>query len=106
MLVTLSVPDTADAEDAATLVAVAADSTALQVVHPVGVEGYLPVPGATVLRGRQPRPWLVQSLTADAAILTDLAGGVIHVALSAPHHDEVDAPRVSPAPGAPLDLTS
>ena len=64
------------------------------------------MPGATVLRGRQARPWLVQSPTADAAILTDLAGGVIHVALSAPHPDEVEPPSVSPAPGGPSDLTS
>jgi len=91
VLVTLSVPDTADADDAATLIAVAAD-TALQVVHTVGVEGHLPVPGTTVMRGRQPRPWMVQSVTADAAILTDLAGGVIHVALSALHPDELTPP--------------
>jgi hypothetical protein len=92
VLVTLSVPDTADADDAATLVAVAANSTALQVVHTVGVEGHLPVPGTTVLRGRQPRPWMVQSVTADAAILTDLAGGVIHVPLTALHPDQLDSP--------------
>jgi len=40
VLVTLSVPDTADADDAATLVAVAADSTALQVVHTSSNAGY------------------------------------------------------------------
>jgi len=100
VLVTLSVPDTADADDAATLIAVAADSTALQVVHTVGVEGHLPVPGTTVLRGRQPRPWMVQSLTADAAILTDLAGGVIHVALTALHPDQFDSPT-DPTPAHP-----
>ncbi len=99
VLVTLSVPDTADA-DADALVAVAADSTALQVVHTVGVEGHLPVPGTTVLRGRQPRPWMVQSVTADAAILTDLAGGVIHVALTSLHPDEVDSPT-NPTPTPP-----
>ncbi len=104
VLVTLSVPDTADADDAATLIAVAAD-TALQVVHTVGVEGHLPVPGTTVMRGRQPRPWMVQSVTADAAILTDLAGGVIHVALSALHPDELNSPSVNttdPTLSAPL----
>jgi len=56
VLVTLAVPETADADDAATLVAVAAESTALHVVHTTGVEGHLPVPGTTVTRGRQPRP--------------------------------------------------
>jgi len=92
VLVTLSVSDTADADDAATLIAVAADSTAIQVVHTIGVEGHLPVPCTTVLRGRQTRPWMVQSLTADAAILTDLAGGTIHVALTALHPDELESP--------------
>jgi len=101
VLVTLSVPDTADAGDAATLVAVAADSTALQVVHTVGVEGHLPVPGTTVLRGRQPRPWMVRSVTAGAAILTDLAGGVVHVALTSLHPDAVDSPT-DPTLSAPL----
>ena len=100
VLVTLAVPDTADADDAATLVAVAADSTALTVVHTTGVEGHLPLPSTTVLRGRQERPWLVQSVTADAAILTDLAGGVIHVALTALHPDQVDSPT-TPTPPRP-----
>ena len=75
VLATLSVPDTADADDAATLIAVAADSTALTVIHTTGVEGHLPVPGSTVMRGRQERPWMVHSVGADAASLTDLAGG-------------------------------
>jgi len=35
---------------------------------------------------------MVQSLTADAAILTDLAGGTIHVALTALHPDELESP--------------
>ncbi len=85
----------------AALVAVAADGTALQVVHTVGVEGHLPVPGTTVLRGRQPRPWMVRSVTADAAILTDLAGGVVHVALTSLHPDAVDSPT-DPTLSAPL----
>ena len=97
VLVTLAVPDTADADDAATLVAVAADSTALTVVHTTGIEGHLPLPGTTVLRGRQERPWMVQSVVPDAAILTDLAGGVIHVALTALHPDEVHSPT-TPTP--------
>jgi hypothetical protein len=90
--VTLSVPDTADADDAATLIAVAADSTALTVVHTSGVEGHLPLPGTTVMRGRQERPWMVQSVVPHAAILTDLAGGTIHVALTSLHPDQVDSP--------------
>jgi hypothetical protein len=100
VLVTLAVPDTADTDDAATLVAVAADSTALTVIHTTGVEGHLPLPGTTVLRGRQPRPWLVHSVSADTAILTDLAGGVIQVALTSLHPDQVDSPT-EPTPDAP-----
>jgi hypothetical protein len=99
VLVTLSVPDTADADDAATLVAVAADSTALTVIHTTGVEGHLPLPGTTVLRGRQERPWLVHSVSADTAILTDLAGGTIQVALTSLHPDHVDSPT-EPTAGA------
>jgi hypothetical protein len=98
VLVTLSVPDAADADDAATLVAVAADSTALTVVHSTGVEGHLPLPGSTVLRGRQQRPWLVHSVSADTAILTDLAGGVIQVALTSLHPDPVDCPTETTPP--------
>ena len=56
VLTTLVVPEEADTDDAAALLAVAAESTALQVVQSVGVEGHLPVPGATVRRGRQPAP--------------------------------------------------
>ncbi len=101
VLVTLAVPATADAHHAATLVAVAAHSTALHVVHTIGVEGHLPVPGTTVIRGRQPRPWLVQSVTTHAtATLTDLAGGVVEVALRSLHPDHVDIPT-DPTPAAP-----
>ncbi len=97
VLVTLSVPDTADADDAATLIAVAADSTALTVIHTTGVEGHLPLPGSTVLRGRQERPWLVQSVVPHAAILTDLAGGTIQVELTHLHPDQVDSPTETSA---------
>jgi hypothetical protein len=99
VLVTLAVPDTADADDAATLVAVAADSTALTVIHTTGVEGHLPLPGTTVLRGRQQRPWLVHSVSADTAILTDLAGGVIQVAFTSLHPE---TPSTSPPTPPPL----
>ena len=99
VLVTLAVPDTADTDDAATLIAVAADSTALTVIHTTGIEGHLPVPGSTVMRGRQQRPWLVHSISANTAILTDLAGGVIQVALTSLHPDQVDSPT-DPTAGA------
>ena len=100
VLVTLAVPDTADADDAATLIAVTADSTALTVVHATGVEGHMPLPGGTVLRGRQKRPWMVQSVVPHAAILTDLTGGTIHVALTSLHPDQVDSPP-EPTASAP-----
>ncbi len=90
---TLAVPDTADADDAATLATVAADSTALHVVHTIGVEGHPPVPGTIVLRGRQPRPWLVTAVaTPTTATLTDLNGGVVDVALSTLYPDHVVRP--------------
>ncbi|UZJ27039.1 hypothetical protein RHODO2019_19105 (plasmid) [Rhodococcus antarcticus] len=72
--------------------AAAADSTALTVVHTTEVEGHLPLPGTTVLRSREQRPWLVHSIIAGTAILTDLAGGVIQVALTSLHPDQVDSP--------------
>ena len=68
VLTTLVVPEEADPDDAAALLALAAESTALDVVQSVGVEGHLPVPGATVVRGRQPRPWLVVSLGERGAV--------------------------------------
>jgi len=46
VLLTLAVPEVADPEDAAALVADAAAMTALEVRHAVGVEGHLPAPGA------------------------------------------------------------
>src|SRR5664280_854493 len=49
VLVTVVVPEAADPEDAAALVADAAVSSALDVVHAVGVEGHLPVAGSTVV---------------------------------------------------------
>lgn len=79
VVTTLAVPEEADPEDAAALLALAADATALRVVHTAAVEGHLPAPGATVLRGRQPRPWLVLALEEDGAVLRDLAGGTVRV---------------------------
>jgi len=60
VLLTLAVPEAADSEDAAALVADAAQSTALQVRHTTGVEGHQPTPGATVVRavgGSPGRSW-------------------------------------------------
>jgi hypothetical protein len=54
VLVTVVVPEAADPEDAAALVADAAVSSALDVVHAVGVEGHLPVAGS--LPGLAPDP--------------------------------------------------
>ena len=68
VLLTVAVPDAADASDAATLVALAAETTALDVVHTTAVEGHLPLPGSTVLRGRQPRPGLVKAVNGRTAM--------------------------------------
>jgi hypothetical protein len=76
VLVTLAVPDAADAADAATLIAGAADSTALAVIDTTGVEGHLPLPGSTVMRG------------------------TIQVELTHLHPDQVDSPTETTA-GAP-----
>jgi hypothetical protein len=43
---------------------------------------------------------MVHSVTADSAILTDLAGGVIQVALTSLHPDQVDSPTAN-APDRP-----
>ncbi|RKS80659.1 hypothetical protein CLV35_0248 [Motilibacter peucedani] len=79
VLTTLAVPEEADPEDAAALLALAAESTALRVVHTTAVEGHLPAPGTTVTRGRQPRPWLVVALEENGAVLRDLAGSTVRV---------------------------
>lgn len=97
VLVTVAVPDTADATHAATLVALAATTTALDVVHTTAVEGHVPLPGSTVLRGRQARPWLVQAVNDRTAIVTDLAGGVVEVSLRSLSHD----PLMAGEPGVP-----
>ncbi len=79
MLLTLVVPEAADPEDAAALVADAAQSTALQVRHTTGVEGHLPTPGATVVRPGRRQPWQVVAVTAETLRLRDLAGDVAEV---------------------------
>jgi len=79
VLLTLAVPAEAGPEDAAQLVADAAASSALQVVHATAVEGHLPVPGATVVRAGRSQPWLVVAAGLDRVELADLAGQVVHV---------------------------
>ncbi len=62
VLLTLAVPEMADPEDAAALVADAAATTALEVRHAVGVESHLPAPGATVVRPGRRQPWQVHDV--------------------------------------------
>ncbi len=69
VLLTLAVPAAADPQDAAQLVADAAASTALLVVHATSVEGHLPTPGATVVRAGRATPWLVVGVGADRVVL-------------------------------------
>ena len=79
VLLTLVVPEVADPEDAAALVADAASTRALEVRHAVGVEGHLPAPGATVVRPGRWQPWPVVAVTADTLRLRDLTGDVVEV---------------------------
>ncbi len=71
VLLTLAVPQTADPD--------AAEGTALQVRHAVGVEGHLPTPGATVVRAGRRMPWQVVSVGVDTVRLRDLVGDVVEV---------------------------
>ncbi len=97
VLVTLAVPETADAEDAATLIALAAQTTALDVVHTAAVEGHLPLPGTTVLRGRQQRPWLVKSVNDRTAMLADLTGSSVEVSLRSLSPDPLNTEDIDAA---------
>jgi len=90
VLLTLAVPEVADPEDAATLVADAAATTALEVRHAVGVEGHLPAPGATVVRPGRRQPWQVVAVTADTLRLRDLTGDVVEVARRSVRPDPLD----------------
>ena len=76
VLLTLAVPEVADPEDAAALVADIAATTALEVRHAVGVEGHLPAPGARVVRPGRRQPWQVVAVTAGTLRLRDLTGDV------------------------------
>jgi len=98
VLVTLAVPEEADAEDAAALVADAAFCTALEVVSTAGVEGHLPVPGSVVQhRGRQ--PWRVETVTGDGAVLCNLAGDWVRLPLTALEPDQVERTLTSTGQG-------
>lgn len=83
-------PTAADPDDAAQLVADAAVNTALQVVHATGVEGHLPMPGATVVRAGRSTPWLVLRVGADRVVLRDLAGEVVAVPRRTVRPDPLD----------------
>ncbi len=65
VLLTLAVPEAADPQDAAALVADAAATSALEVRHAVGVEGHLPAQGVTVVWPGRRQPWQVVAVTAD-----------------------------------------
>lgn len=43
-------------------------------------------------------PWLVQSVTATTTTLTDPVGGIVDVALTALHPNEVDSPTTPTSP--------
>ncbi len=90
VLLTLAVPEVADPEDAAALVADAATTTALEVRHAVGVEGHLPTPGATVVRAGRGQPWQVVAVTVDTLRLRDLAGDVVEVSRRSVRPDPLD----------------
>jgi len=79
VLVTLVVPDEADAEDAAGLVADAAMSTALEVVAAAGVEGHLPVPGGLVVLRDGVQPWRVDGVGEGRATLAGLDGSWVRM---------------------------
>ncbi len=79
VLVTLVVPDEADAEDAAGLVADAAVSTALEVVAAAGVEGHLPVPGSLVVLRDVVQPWRVDGVREESATLVGLDGSWVRM---------------------------
>ena len=97
VLVTLAVPEEAEAEDAAALVADAAVCTALEVVSAAGVEGHLPVPGSLVQHGHQ--PWRVEAVTRRAATLCNLAGEWARIPLTAIEPDQVEGTASSTGQG-------
>jgi len=79
VLVTLVVPDEADAEDAAGLVADAAVSTALEVVAAAGVEGHLPAPASLVVLRDGVQPWRVDGVYEGSVTLVGLDGSWVRM---------------------------
>jgi len=65
-------------------------NTALQVVHATGVEGHLPMPGATVVRAGRTTRWLVVRVGADRVVLQDLADDVVAVPRRTVRPDPLD----------------
>jgi len=79
VLVRLVLPDEADAEDAAGVVADAAVSTALEVVAAAGVEGHLPVPGSLVVLRDGVQPLWVNGVCEGSATLVGLDGSWVRM---------------------------
>jgi hypothetical protein len=98
VLVTVSIPAVADPGDAASLLALGAETTGLEVVHTAGVEGHLPVPGSTVLHGRRDRPWVVKAVHQDTATITDLAGGTLEAPLRSLAPDPITTAETTDPP--------
>jgi hypothetical protein len=98
VLVTVSIPAVADPDDAASLLALGAETTGLEVVHTAGVEGHLPVPGSTVLHGRRDRPWIVRTVNQRTATITDLTGNTLEVPLRSLTPDPVTTAETTDPP--------
>ena len=96
VLVTVVVPEAADPEDAAALVADAAVSSALDVVHAVGVEGHLPVAGSTVVPIGTSQPAAVLAVGEGSALLCHLDGEVRQVPLPGLAPDPLDPANTHP----------
>jgi len=93
----LAVPEAADPEDAAALVADAAEAAALPVLHAAGVEGHLPTPGATVVRSGRRQPWQVKSVGVDTVRLRDLVGDVVEDMVEVARRSVLPDPLAQPA---------
>lgn len=81
VLVTVAVPEAADPEDAAALLADAAAASALERVHAVGVEGHLPVAGGIVVTPTGGQPAVVVTPGEGSVLLRELDGNVRAVPL-------------------------
>ncbi len=90
-------PEAADPEDAAALVADAAEAAALPVLHAAGVEGHLPTPGATVVRSGRRQPWQVKSVGVDTVRLRDLVGDVVEDIVEVARRSVLPDPLAQPA---------